>query len=129
MTTVETVAWATAAIFAAVALFQVALAAGAPWGRAAWGGAHEGALPGRLRAGSAVSAVMLLGMAAVVLAGAGAIGSGDSTLVTVLLWVVVAFTALSTLANLASRSPLERAIFGPTSIALLAGSLTVALAG
>ncbi|WP_156165231.1 hypothetical protein [Demequina rhizosphaerae] len=129
MTAVEMVGWATAAIFALVAAFQVALAAGAPWGRAAWGGAHEGTLPGRLRFGSAVSALTLLGMALIVLAGAGVIGSGDSTLVTVLMWVVVAFAAFSTLANLASRSPLERAVFGPISIALLAGSLVVAIAG
>ncbi|WP_062298535.1 hypothetical protein [Demequina maris] len=128
MTAVEWVACATAALFGLVAVFQVALAAGAPWGRAAWGGASPGRLAARLRAGSAVSAVLLLGMAAVVLARAGLLGSGEGTLITVLMWVVVAFAALSTLANLASRSPLERAIFGPTSLALLAGTLTVALA-
>ena len=41
---------------AVVAAFQVALAAGAPWGRAAWGGQHQGRLPARLRIASAVAA-------------------------------------------------------------------------
>ena len=42
--------------FLLVAGFQIALALGAPWGRAAWGGAHEGRLPGKLRVASLVSA-------------------------------------------------------------------------
>jgi hypothetical protein len=36
-----------------VAVFQLALALGAPFGKAAWGGAHDGVLPPRLRAASA----------------------------------------------------------------------------
>lgn len=38
--------------FAAIAVFQVALAAGAPLGRAAWGGTH----PEQLPVGSALAA-------------------------------------------------------------------------
>ena len=41
-------------ILAALAVFQLALAAGAPLGRFAWGGSHE-VLPPRLRVGSLVS--------------------------------------------------------------------------
>jgi hypothetical protein len=36
--------------------FQVALAGGAPWGSAAYGGGHRGGLPARLRRTSAVAA-------------------------------------------------------------------------
>ena len=43
--------------------FQVALAAGAPWGSAAWGGAHPGTLPTNLRVASAASAGVWTGIA------------------------------------------------------------------
>ncbi|SEJ19393.1 hypothetical protein [Demequina mangrovi] len=129
MTLVEGVAWATAGLLVLVAIFQVALAAGAPWGEAAWGGTHRGTLPVRLRVGSAFSALVLCGMAAAVLAGAGVIGDGRTTAITVVLWVIVGFLALTMLGNLASRSPRERAVFGPISSLLLAGAVIVAVAG
>lgn len=50
-------------LFAGVALFQVGLAAGASWGRWAWGGVHEGSLPTGLRAASAGSALAFTGLA------------------------------------------------------------------
>ncbi len=43
-------------LFAALVVFQLALAAGAPWGRAAYGGQNPGVLPGRLRVSSVVAA-------------------------------------------------------------------------
>ncbi len=55
----ETSEWprqALAASYAGVAAFQVALAAGAPWGAAAWGGAKKGVLPTEFRIGSVISA-------------------------------------------------------------------------
>jgi len=128
MSVVEMVAWVTAALFAAVAVFQVALAAGAPLGDMAWSGTHPGTLPGRLRAASAVSALLLLVMGGIVLARAGVIGDGG-TAVTVASWAVVVFVALSAAGNLASRSPRERAVFGPVGVLLLAGALTVAILG
>ncbi len=47
------------ALLAVVWLFQLALALGAPLGRAAWGGRHEGVLPTRLRAASAFAAIVV----------------------------------------------------------------------
>lgn len=47
------------ALFLAAAAFQTALAAGAPWGAAAWGGDHHGTLPVGYRLGSAGSAAVL----------------------------------------------------------------------
>lgn len=43
---------------ATIASFQVGLAAGAPWGAAAWGGSHPGTLPPGLRGASAGAAVV-----------------------------------------------------------------------
>lgn len=56
---------ATAGLASGVAAFQIALAAGAPWGELAWGGQHAGTLPDRLRVASAVSAAVWIGAAAV----------------------------------------------------------------
>jgi hypothetical protein len=43
--------------------FQAALAGGAPWGAAAFGGGHPGVLPDPLRATSAAAAVVYSGLA------------------------------------------------------------------
>lgn len=53
---------ATAVGLGGVAAFQVALAAGAPWGRASYGGAHGGVLPNRLRVVSAGAALFYSGL-------------------------------------------------------------------
>jgi hypothetical protein len=55
---------------AGTAAFQLLLALGVPWGRAAWGGAHN-RLPAALRVASALSAGILLIAAFVVLGRAG----------------------------------------------------------
>jgi len=57
--------WAALGLLTAVGGFQVALAAGLPWGRASWGGAHAGVLPTNLRVASGASALVYAGLAAV----------------------------------------------------------------
>ena len=46
-------------LLAVVAVFQSALALGAPLGRAAWGGQHEGVLPTRFRVASGVAGLVV----------------------------------------------------------------------
>lgn len=113
--------------FVLVAAFQVALALGAPWGKAAWGGAND-RLPGRLRLASGFAAALWLLAALVVLRGAGyawspvpsgARGWG--------VWFLVTVLALGTLMNLASRSRLERLIQTPIAAILAILCLIVAL--
>lgn len=114
-------------LLALLAAFQLALALGAPWGRLTWGGRHPGALPARLRAGSAVSlllyaifgvvAVSRSGLAPVLPDAAGRIG----------MWVVFGVLALNVLQNLASRSPLERAVMTPVALVLALLALVLAL--
>lgn len=67
-----TPAIAAAVGFVGIAVFQIALAAGAPLGRAAWGGSHFGTLPVGLRVGSGVAVAVWVFAAVVVLARAGA---------------------------------------------------------
>ena len=58
-------------VSAGVVLFQLALAAGAPWGGYAMAGAFPGQFPPALRVAALAQAMLLVGMAAVVMARAG----------------------------------------------------------
>jgi hypothetical protein len=104
-------------LLVAVGGFQAALAAGAPWGRAAYGGGHPGALPPRLRATSGAVAPLYLGTAAVVAADRMA----EPTRRRVYGGLAVFFAAGAVMNGL-SPSPVERALWTPTS-ALLSASL------
>ena len=94
------------------AAFQVALAAGAPWGVAAYGGratTSDGRLPARYRAASAVTGLVLLGIGWLLLLRSGAVGStSDSRALTVACWCLCGLFALNTLGNLNARHPVER---------------------
>jgi len=109
-----------------VVAFQVALAAGAPWGAFAMGGAFPGQFPPALRIAVLVQAVLLLALAAVVLARAGVILPGWSRVSRWLIWFVVAFAALSFVLNLITPSSGERAIWAPVAFLLLISSCIVA---
>ena len=67
-----------AAVSAGVVAFQVALAAGAPWGAYAMGGAFPGQFPPGLRIAALVQAALIVGMAAVVMSRAGLVLAGWS---------------------------------------------------
>jgi hypothetical protein len=100
-------------LLALSAAFQLGLAAGAPWGAAAYGGRAipgHGALPPAHRLGSGVSALVLLSVIWVVLAAVDLIARGpvSSTVLTILLWCLTVLFALNTLGNLRGRHPLER---------------------
>ena len=130
---VETAAIAAAVLFGVVALFQLALALGIPWGAFAFGGRavrDNGTLPPAYRAASAVTAVVLVLFAVVILTRAGVIGaSGDSTLVTVMSWVIVAFMAINTPMNLLGRHWLEKYVFGGITLVLVVLCAVVAASG
>ncbi len=113
--------------FVAVAVFQVALALGAPLGAAAWGGAESVLSPER-RVSSGVAAVILLVEALIVCGRAGMLAktAGWMRVFRVGIWVVVAQLALNTLANLASSSPYER--YGMSLVTLALAGLCAAVA-
>jgi hypothetical protein len=109
-----------AAFLLGVVGFQVAVALGAPLGPFTQGGQVEGALPTIGRAIAAVSAVVLLGMAAIALAlvGEGPMRALPRHRIRMLGWIVVAYALIGTVANLASRSAVERPWAIATSIIL-----------
>lgn len=110
---------------ATIAVFQLALALGAPLGRAAWSGQHPGVLPVRLRLASAVAALVYPLIIALVLSSAGLVGSGPGPGGPVVMWVLVGFFALGTLANAVSRSKPER-IWAPVSLTISACCAVIA---
>jgi hypothetical protein len=120
-------AWLAAAGFLGIGAFQVALALGAPFGRAAWGGANRIIAP-QLRRASAVAAVVWLLAAVLILARAGMIDLPLPPVVLVVgAWALVVLSALGALVNLASSSPWERFGWAPYAATLAVLSLVVAL--
>lgn len=101
---------ATAAVLVVIGGFQAALAAGAPWGPAAYGGTHRGTLPPQLRMISGLAAVTYCGGAALILRGSGSPGARSRAFS-----VLSVFMGISVVANGASRSPIERVLWTPVT--------------
>jgi hypothetical protein len=105
-------------LIAIVAVFQLALALGAPLGAAAWGGRNQGVLPTRLRIASGLVAIVVYPLIALyVLASAGLIDQDRLATGATGMWVLTGLFALGTVANLASRSRIER-VWAPVSLVI-----------
>ncbi|GAA3010285.1 hypothetical protein [Actinokineospora diospyrosa] len=104
---------AAATMFGVVSAFQLALAAGAPLGRAAWGGTAA-ELPTGLRVASGFAIVLWAFAAVVVLRRGGVIDSPlPPKVARVGTWVIVALLGAGALMNAASSSPWERYGWAP----------------
>lgn len=112
--------------FGIVAAFQLLLALGAPWGRAALGGANEGTLPPELRAVSSVSMAVFVAAAVVILGRAGTWGDRFTGAFRIGTWGLVAILPLGAIMNLASSSPWERFGWGPFTVLLAMAAFVVA---
>lgn len=115
-----------AVILAGLAIFQAALAFGAPIGHFAWGGAHK-VLPQKLRISSAVSIVLYGFFAAIILSRAGLINFGDAGLIGAATWILFGYFSLGVVMNGISRSKPERAVMTPVAASLAILYLLVAL--
>ena len=109
-----------------VALFQLAIALGAPLGRASWGGTHPGVLPTKFRVASGV-AVVLWTVAALIVLGRAGLGplSGDYLRWTT--WLLAGVLVLGALTNAMSRSPWERFGWAPFTLAVAILVIVVAM--
>lgn len=115
-----------AAGFLVIAAFQLALAAGVPLGRAAWGG-KSAVLPDNLRRASAVACVVWLVAAVIILGRAGVITVPvPREVLTWGAWILVALSALGSVVNVASSSPWERFGWAPLAAAMAILSAIVA---
>ena len=111
-----------------IAVFQVALAFGAPLGGAAWGGAYEGQLPMGLRIASGVAVAVWVLAALIVLGRAGfRVVPLPNSVLRWGTWVLVVLLLVGALMNMASSSGWERFGWGPFSLILGILCLFVAL--
>jgi hypothetical protein len=108
--------------------FQVALAAGAPWGEYAMGGRIPGRFPPPMRVAAVVQAVVLSLLALVVLDAAGLVALGWTAALPWLIWAPVVVSAISAAMNAITPSRVERRLWLPVGLVLLVSSLAVALA-
>jgi hypothetical protein len=113
--------------FAGLAAFQAALAAGAPWGHAAWGG-ESAELSSAQRSASAVAAVVYVGAALLVLCRAGVVwrARSGSALARWGTWFLAVVMALGALPNLVSDSRWENLVLGPLALVLSVLCIVVA---
>jgi hypothetical protein len=127
MTTAILASVLAAFVLSLIAIFQVLLAIGLPFGRAAWGGTHR-VLPPRLRIASVFSS-LLLGLAAwIVLARTDVVRiPWQPSAVRAGTWFVFSFLTLNTVGNFASKSRIERTLMTPVPFVCAACLLVVAL--
>ncbi len=100
-------------IFTGLAIFQAALALGAPLGHFAWGGAHR-ILPKRLRIGSTVSIVIYALCVLIIFERVAFTSLLPPVISTVGAWILVGYFALGIVMNAISRSRPERLTMTPT---------------
>lgn len=114
-------------LLTALILFQVALIAGAPLGRLAWGG-QDRVLPVRKRLGSAISIGLYIVFGVLILQQAGlATVLPWAGVVRVAVWVLAGYFVLGIAMNAASRSRPERWTMAPLCAVLAALTIVVAL--
>ncbi|HET6351573.1 MAG TPA: hypothetical protein VFG89_05540 [Coriobacteriia bacterium] len=116
-----------AIITAGIVAFQLALAAGAPLGAYAMGGAYPGTFPPALRVAAVVQGALLAVFALVVLARAEVAMPRLERVSRIGIWVVVGMSCVSLVLNTITSSAGERAIWAPVALVMVASSLAVAV--
>ena len=112
----ETTSVLGAALLGVVMLFQLALAGGAPWGAASWGGQHPGVLPSNLRGSSLAAGLVVYPLLILTVLQAGGITDlGWPSPGPITMWVLAGFLGLGAVMNLVSRSKVER-IWAPVAL-------------
>ncbi len=105
--------------FLGMMCFQILLALGFPLGQASWGGKYTGKLPPRLRIASLFSALIFIIASLFVLEKADMFSVfNNPSVVTVGVWVLAGFSALSALGNFVSQSKWEKRIMAPIALTL-----------
>lgn len=116
-------------LVAGLILFQFALALGVPWGRAAYGG-RSALLPTRLRITSAVAGVVW-GLVALVLLGYAGFDVWTPlppAAFAAVTWTVAGLLVLAVVLHAVTPSRIERLVWLPVTVVLLAAVVTVGAA-
>lgn len=112
---------------ALVALFQLALAAGVPWGSVAMAGKFPGRFPPHMRAVAFLQTFVLIFLGTIVWTRAGIIFPQWHLASEKYIWGVVAFGVLGLIMNLITPVRLERVIWAPIAAILLISCTIVAM--
>jgi len=108
-----------AAVMATLALFEIGLAAGLPWGSAAWGGGQPVLSPGMRLASAGAAVVWSAGLLVVLRRGGYRVWAPlPRSWTGAAVWIFAAYAAFMVLANAASPSGTERAVMRPASVVL-----------
>jgi hypothetical protein len=116
------------ALLSVLALFQMALAAGAPWGALAMGGRYPDRFPPAMRVAAIVQVAVYALLGAIVLSRAGLALAEWSGFSRAAVWGVVGLMGVAVVLNLITPSKWERRLWAPVAILMFAASLIVALA-
>ena len=116
-----------ALVTAGIIAFQLALALGAPWGSYAMGGKFPGRYPTAMRVAAIAQAALLALLAVIVLSKAELVLPSLSQTLPSLIWLAVAFSAVSVVLNAITPSSGERMLWVPVAVVMLVSSLVVAL--
>ena len=111
-----------------LAVFQLALAAGAPWGHLAMGGRFPGRLPPAMRVAALVQIVLYVLIAMLVFARAGLALPEWLEVSRTAIWAVVALMGVAVVLNLITPSRWERILWAPVALVMFAASVRIALA-
>ena len=114
------------AVLFGLAVFQILLMLGRPFGRFAWGGQHD-VLPTHLRLGSGISILLYAGFGVIIVAKAtdSATAFGRSA-IDYGIWGLTAYFVLGIFMNAISRSASERKVMVPVSLVLAIACLLLA---
>lgn len=113
-------------LLAGMAVFQLLLALGFPYGKMAWGGQHEGVLPKKYRIGSVVSFLVYVFLITVVLSKVQIVDLYGDSFVNVFMWIATVVFGLNIPMNAISRSKPER-LWAPYAAVMFVISLIITL--
>lgn len=124
MTTVAVIALTT--MLGLLGVFQIALAAGAPLGKFAWGGEHI-ILPLNLRFGAVSALLRYVFIVFIALDRSGAVAVLPDEFSFWVMWLIVAHLGVSVILNLLSKSKYEKMTLAPYNFVMGLLSLLIAL--
>lgn len=114
-------------IFTSLAIFQLLLAIGKPYGEYAWGGQHK-VLPRNLRIGSVISVGLYTFFSMILIDASALIQTFPDGLVKSYgIWFLIAYLIIGVFVNSISRSKKERNTMTPIIIVLLIFGLIIGL--
>ena len=110
-----------------IAIFQLLLAFGAPYGEYTLGGKYPGKLPRNLRIAAIFQILILLGFTLMVVSKSGIAFDALYYVARVGIWVVFAFFIMGTILNLSSPSKKEKMVMGPLNIIAMICTFLIAI--